>query len=98
MHFPNTWSVTPGIVLELEQMVIHAVAGRQPVLFIIGNAHALSEDCVPSTTSVIPFDQEELAKIFDLTDRLKGGVIYTKPIAGNAESTLRCNQGGFSAC
>ena len=98
MHFPNTWSVTRDVVLELEQMVIHAVAGRQSVLFIISNTHAPGEDCVPSTTSVIPFDQEELAKIFDLTDRLKGLAICIKLISGNAESTLRCNQGGFSAC
>jgi hypothetical protein len=29
-------------------------------------------DSITSTTSVIPFDQEELAKMLDLTDRIKG--------------------------
>lgn len=35
--------------------------------------HAIA-DSITSTTSVIPFDQEELAKMLDLTDRLKGGI------------------------
>ncbi|KAG1745723.1 hypothetical protein EDB19DRAFT_1826700 [Suillus lakei] len=33
--------------------------------------HAVA-DSIASTTSVVPFDQEELAKMLDLTDRLKG--------------------------
>ncbi|OJA12718.1 hypothetical protein AZE42_02885 [Rhizopogon vesiculosus] len=57
MLFPNNWSVTPEVVAELKQMVLHAVA-----------------DSVASTTSVVPFDQEELAKILDLTDSLKDAV------------------------
>lgn len=35
--------------------------------------HAVA-DSITSTTSVIPFDQEELAKMLDLTDRIKGGI------------------------
>ncbi|KAG1732901.1 uncharacterized protein EDB91DRAFT_661144 [Suillus paluster] len=54
MHFPNNWSLTTGVLAELEQMILHAVA-----------------DSITSTTSVIPFDQEELAKMLELTDRLK---------------------------
>ncbi|KAG1761609.1 hypothetical protein EDD22DRAFT_847647 [Suillus occidentalis] len=35
--------------------------------------HAVA-DSITSTTSVIPFDQEELAKMLDLTDRIKGAI------------------------
>ncbi|KAJ8585156.1 hypothetical protein M405DRAFT_797164 [Rhizopogon salebrosus TDB-379] len=57
MLFPNNWSVTTEVVVELKHMILHAVA-----------------ESITSTTSVIPFDQEELAKMLDLTDRLKDAI------------------------
>jgi len=72
MHFPNKWSVTPEVVEELEQLVLHAVAGGQPMFFAVSNSHESGVESIASTSSVIPFDQEELSKMLDLTDRLKG--------------------------
>jgi len=57
MLFPNNWSVTTEVVVELKHMILHAVA-----------------ESITSTTSVIPFNQEELAKMLDLTDRLKDAI------------------------
>jgi len=72
MHFPNKWSVTPKVVAELEQLVLHAVAGGQPMFFVVSNSYESGIESIASTSSVIPFDQEELSKMLDLTDRLKG--------------------------
>lgn len=47
--------------------------------------HAVA-DSITSTTSVVPFDQEELAKMLDLMDRLKGRIdepfLHAKCIVG----------------
>jgi len=52
------------------------------VLFGVSNFHERSTDNVASTTSVIPFDQEELKQILDLIDALKGKIICVKPTLG----------------
>ncbi|KAJ8589296.1 hypothetical protein M405DRAFT_933568 [Rhizopogon salebrosus TDB-379] len=57
MLFPNNWSVTTEVIVELKHMILHAVA-----------------ESITSTTSVIPLDQEQLAKMLDLTDRLKDAI------------------------
>lgn len=72
MFFPNNWSLTPILLAELEKMIFHAVAGRLQACFSVSNSHKAGADSITSTTSIIPFDQEELAKMLDLTDRIKG--------------------------
>jgi hypothetical protein len=72
MFFPNNWSLTAIVLAELEKMILHAIAGRLRACFVVSSSHNAGADNITSTTSVVPFDQEELAKMLDLTDRLKG--------------------------
>jgi len=98
MLFPDRWSVTPEVVTELKKMVLHAISGGQQCFFCVSNFHERSADNVLSTTSVIPFDQEELTQILDLIDALKGWIICINSTLGNANGPIRWNQGIVSAC
>ncbi|KAG1813592.1 uncharacterized protein BJ212DRAFT_1482495 [Suillus subaureus] len=55
-------------------MILHAVGSRLRACFAVSNSHGSGADSITSTTSLIPFEQEELAKTLDLMDRLKGGL------------------------